>query len=195
MSRRVKASVLPFHDVFDALYAEHDTIQPALYWLERAAEDLERGRSVPEGFQAWVVEFLRQYADQLHHAKEERVLFPAIARTCPGQFDDALRTLSVEHVTFRDFARSLADCDLAQAPDRERFVEVARQYVGALRSHINREHHQLFGKVRHQLSAAEHAELARACAQAEQETGVADEAQRLARLVHGWSSRFPPAAG
>ena len=62
----------------DVLRNEHDHILRACAILHAMAAKLEAGGDVPADDASLAVDFVRYYADGLHHAKEEQVLFPAL---------------------------------------------------------------------------------------------------------------------
>ena len=53
-------------------------IERVLRLLEQSARLLQLHESLPDGLQAWSVDFLRRFADGCHHDKEEQVLFPML---------------------------------------------------------------------------------------------------------------------
>ena len=73
----------------DELASEHEVIQQVVAGLAVLEERLRAGGLVDASLLRRILEFLREYADRLHHAKEEVVLFPALElrgvppRGCP----------------------------------------------------------------------------------------------------------------
>ena len=65
----------------DILMREHRNIERVVTALERVAAHLARGGSVRPAFFIEAAGFLADYADGVHHAKEEGVLFGAIVRS------------------------------------------------------------------------------------------------------------------
>lgn len=62
------------------LASEHEVIQQVVAGLVVLEARLRAGGLVDPSLLRRILEFLREYADQLHHAKEEVVLFPALER-------------------------------------------------------------------------------------------------------------------
>ena len=60
--------------------AEHRIIESVVKALGGVADDMERGRHADVAMLVTAVEFLRVYADKLHHGKEETLFFPMLAR-------------------------------------------------------------------------------------------------------------------
>lgn len=63
----------PIHE----LTAEHRVIEKAAALMEKMADELAAGSGVDGSDLQDLVQFLRVYADELHHGKEEAILFPA----------------------------------------------------------------------------------------------------------------------
>ena len=62
------------------LAAEHAVISQVVAGLAVLEGRLRGGTPVSPALLRRIVEFLREYADRLHHAKEEAILFPALER-------------------------------------------------------------------------------------------------------------------
>ena len=64
----------------ETLSSEHRVIEQAILALDAAADLIEGGGQVRPGFFQDAAGFIAGFADGYHHAKEERVLFDAMAR-------------------------------------------------------------------------------------------------------------------
>lgn len=64
----------------EELRAEHEGILTVLRIMGKICERVSSGKPVPWEHMEGIVEFLRVFADQCHHGKEEDVLFPALER-------------------------------------------------------------------------------------------------------------------
>jgi hemerythrin-like domain-containing protein len=123
----------------EILRAEHALILQALDLLEAAAGRAERGLATPEGWWAGLIAWLRAFADRNHHAKEERALFPAMAKAgVPAETGGPLAVMQEEHSQGRALIRIMA-----QGEARPRAV-AARRYGELLRNHIDKENDVLF---------------------------------------------------
>ena len=60
------------------LIHEHEVITQGLAVLDAMATRLARGEGVPAHDLEQLLEFFSVFADGCHHAKEERILFPAL---------------------------------------------------------------------------------------------------------------------
>ncbi len=177
-------------DLIDELMHEHDTIQPVLSCLEVAADLLGKGDPLPAGFQHWLIDFLRSYADRHHHAKEELALFPFLQTRAPGVFDEAIAVLLEEHERCRNSVSILAESDTTDAAGRDRFAKEARVYVENLRRHINLEHNELYANAQQLLTEEDVRSLQNSARSAEDTTGTAGMEERYSTSLKEWQSKF-----
>lgn len=130
-------------DAIEDLRREHGQILSSLTILDGFCDDIGNGTFPSEADLRAQVTSLGDFADGVHHAKEEQVLFPALAAAGIGQRDGFLRALEAEHALARDLRREM-DLALSSGPDYLTFAHAARGYSSLLRSHIRKEDEQLF---------------------------------------------------
>ena len=126
---------------------EHVLIRAALRAFAALADKLERGEKVPEKVVAGALDFFANFADGHHHAKEERILFPALEHAGMPVQGGPLGVMLYEHEHGRMLLARLrkalpAVADSADA--RREFVAVARGYAQLLDDHIEKENEILF---------------------------------------------------
>lgn len=141
----------------DMLRDEHRVILRALEVLEQAAERLANGGDLPEGWWAELIGWFRGVADQIHHAKEERYLFPAMALAgVPATGGGPIVVMLEEHEEGRLLVQAMAsDGEPATR------VRAARSYVHLLRAHIDKENGVLLPLADAVLTASAQSALAR----------------------------------
>jgi len=175
----------------DILLQEHHLIEGFLDSLEQGAQKLASGAALPGAFFVEAAEFIRGYADDAHHRKEEGVLFKAMARH--GFQEDAgpLAVMLAEHDEGRRHTRALAEAAARlQAGDhsaREEVIMHALAYVRLLRQHIMKESNILFRMADQVIPQSEHAEIEAGFAQVEREEigpGVHEKFAALAQKLH-----------
>ena len=66
------------HYATDLLVEEHQVIERMLEVLNAAAQKLEDGKAVDPDFFMKAGDFIRNFADKCHHAKEENILFKVL---------------------------------------------------------------------------------------------------------------------
>jgi hemerythrin-like domain-containing protein len=126
---------------------EHALILEALEAVARKLSALEAGAAPEKAYFEKAVQFLRGFADQCHHGKEENLLFRRMVdRGFPRQAGPIAVMLS-EHETGRAFIRGIAEGTAALGSDpgaAKKIIENGRGYIGLLRAHIDKENHILF---------------------------------------------------
>lgn len=154
---------------------EHRLIERAAAYLDRISDEAIDG----EGFDAVaaldLLEFLEHFGNAAHQAKEERVLFPALARQ--GLGGARIAELSAEHGHERA-ALELLHAELADAAwgdllARDRFAANAHEYALAQIEHAAKEDATLLRIAEERLDPAGDAERVRACAAIDAEYGLA----------------------
>ena len=134
----------------DTLMDEHQTILRALAALEALASD-PACAAEPVDTHRRLVHFLREFADGLHHGKEEDLLFPAMeAAGIPEQGPTAV--MRMEHEEGRALVKRIAQLSEADEIDQGTLAGPALQYVDLLRAHIGKEDHILYPMARRFMS-------------------------------------------
>ena len=122
----------------DVLRDEHRVILRALRLLESGTDRLAGCGALPAGWWERVIQWLQVFADWNHHAKEERYLFPALAKAGVPAEGGPVAVMLAEHVEGRELIGAM------QGEDPARRVDAARRYVRLLGDHIDKENGVLF---------------------------------------------------
>jgi len=130
-------------DITRVMVEEHQLILRMITLVEQSAAALEQGRFHNWQFFLDAVDFIRNYADRFHHAKEEDVLFVALVDNGMPAKQSPIEAMHLEHEQGRQHVRALADAArLALAGDPGQtpvIVTHARGYAQLLRGHIDKE--------------------------------------------------------
>lgn len=130
-------------NVTQALMDEHQLILRMLALLERNAPLTAAGQYTNWQFYLDGIDFIRQYADRFHHAKEEDVLFEALVANGMPREHSPVAAMLMEHEQGRDFVRRLEEAVLAaqagSADSRQAIADNALGYAALLRDHIAKE--------------------------------------------------------
>lgn len=130
-------------NVTQVMVAEHQLILRMIALIENNTILLERGRYRNWQFYLDAVDFVRNYADRFHHAKEEDVLFAALVKNGMPAQQSPVEAMLIEHEQGRahvqaieEAAQKALDGELGQGPV---IAEHARGYARLLRGHIEKE--------------------------------------------------------
>lgn len=128
----------------EILKAEHRLIEKVLEATERMVDRAPIDRA----YFLKAIEFLSQFADGVHHAKEEEELFPALESAGIPHEGGPIGCMLHEHDQGRSFIRGMiAALDAAASGDAGGvwlLQTAVRQYVQLLRQHIQKEDNVLF---------------------------------------------------
>ena len=106
-----------------------------------------------------VVNLVRHFADGLHHAKEEDLLFPMLVKKGFSAEQGPVAVMLAEHVQGRTYIRGVADgIEAFKAGDRaalDSIYENLEEYAFLLTSHIGKENNILFRMADRALSSEE----------------------------------------
>ncbi|MGH7770021.1 MAG: hemerythrin domain-containing protein [Candidatus Binatia bacterium] len=137
-----------FETATEALKAEHRVIEKVLDALEKLARTAES--SVLADW-AKAIDFARNFADQCHHLKEEKLLFPALEERGIPREGGPIGLMLAEHEEGRGYVRAMAAALEAAAQDPQELIGArttlrrkADAYIRLLREHIQKEDDVLF---------------------------------------------------
>lgn len=159
--------MLPTHE----LVAEHDNILKLLDVLDRLGALVLEGGVPPDRLEAAVF-LVRDYADGLHHAKEEQILFPLLEKQGIPRDQGPIGCMLEEHEVGRDavaeMTRAISDLRAGKDAGTD-FADAARGYTDLLRNHIEKENAVLFPWAESLIGEEERAQLKREFALVESE--------------------------
>ncbi len=157
----------------ELLVHEHDVILGVLDKTEKELRAVRQGAAVDADKFHGVIDFIRNFADYCHHAKEEKILFVKMEKCGIPRNGGPIAVMLMEHDQGRAFVRAAADAvDKAAAGDasaRETVVKNLGGFIDLLRSHISKENNILYPMADQVLSEADQAELAAAFERVEKE--------------------------
>ena len=110
-----------------------------------------------------IVDIIRNFADGLHHAKEENLFFPLLAERGFSPTQGPVAVMLHEHALGRNFVKGMADSiTLFKSGNKAASVEIFRNMKGyseLLRNHISKENNILFRMADNALSESDHNNL------------------------------------
>jgi len=141
---------------------EHRVIERVLNVLEGLTKRPVRG-DLANWKQA--LDFFRHFADQCHHFKEEKVLFPALEEHGIPRDGGPVGMMLIEHEEGRSYVRGMAaaitQIEGGDQGAEEALFENARNYLRLLREHIQKEDDILFRMADEVIPADEQKQLLR----------------------------------
>ncbi len=164
------------------LEAEHRLIETVVKALGEVADRIARGGQADVVRLARAAEFLRVYADQLHHGKEEALFFPMLVKRGVPPQGCPIGGLNHEHEKGRALVRALAEQAPAYAQGKpgakEGLLETLLGLLDLYRNHIWKEDAMVFPMAEKILTAADQQELSAGFAEVDKAVGP----QAIARL-------------
>jgi len=150
-------------DVLSRLTQEHAHILQGINYLEKARDVLEQNRQPSVEFFKIAVLFFKEYADELHHYKEEYLLFSFLASKKEGNIDLEIGSLRYQHELNRRCIKkieaSLKGYETCSEIATTTLLENLVVYISILKRHIFRENHLFFSMAETELSEDEKSQL------------------------------------
>ena len=135
-------------NVTQVMVDEHQLILRMISLVEHNTALLEEGKFRNWQFYLDAVDFIRNYADRFHHAKEEDVLFKELVKNGMPEKQSPIEAMHMEHDqgrahvrAFEEAAQKALDGEVGQAPI---IAEHAKGYAELLRGHIEKENDILY---------------------------------------------------
>lgn len=127
----------------DDLKHEHDVILMSLGILDAMCRRIELDQMTDKTDLSHFIDFLKEFADQCHHGKEENFLFPMLVSAGIPNEDGPIGVMLSEHDAGRNWIR-LMEASMQSESLSAEFIQAARAYGDLLRSHIDKENTILF---------------------------------------------------
>jgi hemerythrin-like domain-containing protein len=135
-------------ELCQSLRAEHQLIQRVLNAMATEAIRVADGNPLNGIFVLCALEFIRKFADGIHHRKEETILFARMEQVGVPRDGGPIGAMLDEHDQVREMVAAIElKLDLAMHGDGETMpalVRTIRDAVVLWRAHIEREDHVLF---------------------------------------------------
>jgi len=171
----------------ELLMSEHRTIEMVLDCLEAMCDEARRTKSLDGVRAAAATDFIRNYADRIHHAKEEKRLFVAMERLGFGPDEGPIAVMLSDHNEGRAHVGQMIASITGAADGDEaalrNFIGNAEAFIDLLRSHIYKEDNILYPMAIDMLSQAEIDALEEEFRKADAETGDSDKYLKIAESL------------
>ena len=134
---------------------EHQNLWRIVTTLDLVADEIDAGGKLETPFFTSVFDYIEQFMDRAHHAKEDQFLFPALRQRSP-EAAAILDRLQAEHgngpEVLRDLRQKLASTAAGSA-NNAAFTEALRNYTTAIKAHIRCEEKDAMPLARQVLTA------------------------------------------
>lgn len=161
-------------NITQTLVDEHQLILRMIALLEQNAPRTAAGAYTNWQFYLDGIDFIRQYADRFHHAKEEDVLFEALVANGMPRDHSPVAAMLMEHDLGRSHVRQLEEAVReAQAGRSKRYPAIAQHalaYAELLKEHIAKEDTVLYPLAERVLPEGVRADILQRYQTAEQRT-------------------------
>src|SRR3989339_152624 len=125
----------------EILSKEHEYILKVVDALELEITQL-KNKNINATFFAKIIDFIRNYADKFHHAKEENILFKEFNKCAE---EGLVHCNPVEQMLFEhDEGRKNVKMMESGMNDKNKLIEGARNYIRLIREHIFKENNILY---------------------------------------------------
>jgi len=121
---------------------EHQNILKVINAILKECDGLQAGKPLDSNFFAKVIDFIRNYADKFHHAKEEDILFVELCKDTVLMHCNPVEQMLHEHDLGRNFVKDTEDA--LKDGITEKVIENARGYAYLLQDHIFKEDNILY---------------------------------------------------
>lgn len=166
-------------NVTQVMVDEHKLILRMIALVEKQTLSLEQGKFRNWQFYLDAVDFIRNYADRFHHAKEEDVLFVELVENGMPVKQSPIEAMQMEHDQGRAHVRAMEEAAQkaleGEAGQAALIVEHAKGYAALLRGHIEKEDDILYPLAERVLPEAVRPRMLRAYQQAEAKTPGLEE--------------------
>lgn len=170
-------------ELCQSLVSEHEIIERVLYAIEHETAKIDDGAAVERYFFTEAIAFVREFADGVHHHKEEVVLFPRMVAAGLPKEGGPIAVMLEEHEIGRAHIRAMTEAlDPAIGGDanaRRTLINEARGYVNLLRAHIQKENNILFPMAEHIFDPVAKATIHHEFSKAEAKSTANTEKRRL----------------
>jgi len=135
-------------NITEALVNEHKLIKRMINVLEKNSRKVLEESFSDYNFFLDAVDFIRNYADRFHHAKEEDILFTAMFDNGMPRENSPVAAMLMEHDQGRAYVKKMEEAAKKSlnggGAEPDKIVENAFGYIELLREHIDKEDNILY---------------------------------------------------
>lgn len=126
----------------EILEEEHKNILKLIEILERKITDISNEKKINKEFLEKSIYFIRNYADKIHHAKEEDILFVEFEKNLANAHCNPVQQMLVEHNIGRDAIKKAEEG--IKEKNNKKVIAGFEEYINLLKEHIFKEDNILY---------------------------------------------------
>jgi hemerythrin-like domain-containing protein len=171
---------------------EHRVIERMLRIVSTAADRLEKSEEVERGLWVSASDFLKNFADKCHHAKEEKLLFVKMMERGVSGEVGPIAVMLREHEDGRAHVRKIAELSAGKLGERDtvELIKHTRAYVELLTQHIQKEDHALYPLANQVLTTDDQDYLAEGFEKVEEEIMGAGTHEKYHHMIEEWEEKL-----
>jgi len=182
----------------EKLFQEHRLIERVVSALEACANSVQGDSEQSRSDLLRFVTFFREFADLMHHEKEEEFLMPALVEAGLNWEEGLMLQIRKEHDFERHLLQTLRHLALQfgawSADDCRRVIDISERFVKFMRNHIALEDGKLHQLIGERLTADAQAKLEVKLHQFDAKREVSGEMSLLLNLGEQLATRHAPRA-
>ncbi len=121
---------------------EHKNLSKVVEAIISECNSIESGNDIDKDFFEKTIEFIQNYADKSHHAKEENILFPELNKDGVQMHCDPVPQMLHEHDLGRNLVKDMIEG--LNKSDKTMILAGAKGYTDLIREHIYKEDNILY---------------------------------------------------
>ena len=129
-------------NITNELSDEHQNILKFIDVVLSECEKLENGKKLEKAFFEKAIDFIKNYADRYHHAKEEDILFKWLVENLENMHCNPIPVMLDEHETGRRYVNGIQEG--LNENNKEKIIGNTRGYGYLLKEHIYKEDNILY---------------------------------------------------
>jgi hemerythrin-like domain-containing protein len=137
-------------NITQILSEEHQTILKVINAALKECTEIENGKALKLEFFKKTIDFIKNYADKFHHAKEEDILFKTMLENAENLHCNPIPVMLHEHDEGREFVKGMEKG--ISENNKETLIEQTRGYCILLQNHIYKEDNVLYPMAEEALS-------------------------------------------
>src|SRR3989344_6167714 len=169
------------------LSEEHKHILSVIDALSKERKNLESGKELDKDFFSKAIDFIKNYADKFHHAKEEDILFEELNKNSEEMRCNPIEQMLYEHDLGRGFVKGIEQG--LKEDNIVKIIENTRNYIQLLQEHILKEDNILYPMADETLSKPSQDSILELFTRAEKEKFRKGDKEKYLAIAKGFLKR------